>query len=104
MRPSENSVPYLSPAELAEATGDHGAIMPLARQMGKLLGCREEIPTIEPIATQQFQFRRKDLWPPHVWAEMEAIRRGDDLTGSGVPSLTSGPGSDAINEETNHGR
>lgn len=50
-------------------------IMPLAREFGEKLEL-EPIPVIEPIGEYPYRCRRKDLWGPEAWAEMEAIWKG----------------------------
>ena len=51
-------------------------IMPLARKLGEMLDARE-IPPLETMDRQVWKMRRKDLWPPEVWDEMEAIWKDD---------------------------
>lgn len=67
--PTPNSV--MSAAERLDG------IMPLARKFGEMVGAGGEIPACPQISDHQFRFRRKDLWPPEVWAEMESIRKGE---------------------------
>jgi hypothetical protein len=56
-----------------------GGIRPLARKLGEALGVEQTIPPLEPVGKQPFRCIRQDLWPPEVWAEMEAIRKGEKL-------------------------
>jgi hypothetical protein len=78
------SVPYLSPAELADAMSDPEAIgiMPAVRELRQRLGGDDaglpEIDKLEPIDTFPQPFSRKDLWPPAIWEQMERIRRGEE--------------------------
>jgi hypothetical protein len=79
------SVPYLSPAELADAMSDPEAIgiMPMTRDLRSRLGGDDaglpEIEKLEPIDTFPQPFSRKDLWPAAEWEQMERIRKGEDL-------------------------
>lgn len=52
-------------------------VMPLARKLGELLDAKP-IETLRPIDTSFARPVRKDLWPADVWAEMQAIYRGED--------------------------
>jgi hypothetical protein len=56
---------------------DTPGVMPLARKLGEALGVSEQIPELEPIPTYQFRPSRKHMWPPEVWAEMQAIYNGE---------------------------
>ena len=60
----------------------HGAgVLPLARQLGDNLGGEPAgLPAIEraaQIENYPTRPRRRDLWPPEIWAEMEQIRNGE---------------------------
>ncbi len=58
-----------------------------ADKLGRLLGGGRSYPPIErakPLDKPVAQFRRKDLWPPAVWAEMQAIQNGDEALSHGV--------------------
>lgn len=54
------------------------SFMDQARELEKLLGRPASIPTPEPISTPLARCTRKDVWPPEVWAEMQAIWKGED--------------------------
>lgn len=71
-------------------------VLPLAREFGKMLDTREEIPVAEPIQRRPYYPSRRDVWPPEVWDEMQRILRGEDdgrLPGSSEPVTALAPAS-----------
>jgi len=53
------------------------SVLPLARQLGEKLHIRGDIDKPEPIQRRVQRCTRQDAWPPEVWAEMQAIYRGE---------------------------
>lgn len=85
------SVPYLTPRELAEITGDyeaaglsasdllgqHHGVMPFARQLGEKLDIAEKIERFTPIQTLPTPLNRH-RWPADEWARMQRIANGEE--------------------------
>ena len=48
-------------------------ILPLTRELGGYFEQSKPMDEPGPIDAPVFRPRREDLWPPEVWAEMQAI-------------------------------
>lgn len=66
-------------------------IMPLTRELGSYVinpwkRERDPLPVIQTADTPVSHLRRKDLWPPEAWAEIESIYRDGEKDVDGTLS------------------